>query len=912
MLFRSNQSLTSNEEQNDTQNPPDADNLWQLDESALAAKYATDPENGLSTAEAAERLQHNGRNELETKRTSRFVQFIKQFNNSIIYILAAAAVLTFFMHHYSDSIVIGLVIIANAIIGYVQERQAGNALERIREMLISKNFVIRDGKKLEIDARELVVGDLVNLEAGDAVPADMRLISADNFNVQESVLTGETNPVEKQEEPMTETTPALADRKNMVYASTAVTSGSAVGIVTATAEDTEIGHIQQSVSDVKQTTTPLMRNLNSLGVGLSIAIVVAAVLLFLLGMVMDTYSLPTLLIAVITMVVGSMPEGLPASTSVVLAMGTRQMTKKNVIVKSLPAVETLGAVDIVNTDKTGTLTKNEMTVTKVVTPEHTFDVTGVGYDDNGGVNFDGHLKLNGNKVDWHQDNAMEWLVKIAGQTTDAELHFENNRWELTGEPTDGALTTLYRKMTGHDPEVEEVDSLPFDSAFRFSARLADLDGQRLLMVKGSPATVLRLTDQATQTAYWDDAMDDLTADGLRVVALAYQEVDDDVTTIDAQAIGGLHLAGLVGIIDPPREEAATAIAELRQAGVQVKMITGDHPDTAMAIANKLNLAANVKAITGPEIDAMDDQQLQAHIDDYNVFARATPNNKLRIVRAQQANNHVVSMTGDGVNDAPALKQADIGVAMGIKGTEVAKESADMVLADDDFADIVAAVREGRHVFDNIRKTIRFLLPTSFAEGLVVIISILMGHELPLYPTQLLWINMVSALTIQFAFIFEPPEAGIMARGPRNVKSGLLSKLDYFEIGYVSFLISGLGIFAYNYLTALGLPNVVGSTMSLNIIIFGKIFYLFNLRNDHPVISKYFFQNKMAFYIIGILILLQLGIIYLPFMQSVFHTTSINFWYGWGIPIICGIVVLIVTEVGKFIRFRWMGKDGVID
>ncbi|MCG0897471.1 cation transporting P-type ATPase [Lactiplantibacillus plantarum] len=376
MIKDDNQSLTSNEEQNDTQNPPDADNLWQLDESALAAKYATDPENGLSTAEAAERLQHNGRNELETKRTSRFVQFIKQFNNSIIYILAAAAVLTFFMHHYSDSIVIGLVIIANAIIGYVQERQAGNALERIREMLISKNFVIRDGKKLEIDARELVVGDLVNLEAGDAVPADMRLISADNFNVQESVLTGETNPVEKQEEPITETTPALADRKNMVYASTAVTSGSAVGIVTATAEDTEIGHIQQSVSDVKQTTTPLMRNLNSLGVGLSIAIVVAAVLLFLLGMVMDTYSLPTLLIAVITMVVGSMPEGLPASTSVVLAMGTRQMTKKNVIVKSLPTVETLGAVDIVNTDKTGTLTKNEMTVTKVVTPEHTFDVTG--------------------------------------------------------------------------------------------------------------------------------------------------------------------------------------------------------------------------------------------------------------------------------------------------------------------------------------------------------------------------------------------------------------------------------------------------------------------------------------------------------------------------------------------------------
>ena len=911
MIKDNTHRLNTTEATTDDQVPPDPVKLWQLDESALATKYHTDSQDGLSAAEAADRLQHDGRNELETKRTSRFVQFIKQFNNSIIYILAAAAILTFFMHRYSDSVVIGLVIIANAIIGYVQERQAGNALERIREMLISKNFVIRDGKKLEIDARDLVVGDLVNLEAGDAVPADMRLISADNFNVQESVLTGETNAVEKQEEPMTADQLALADRKNMVYASTAVTSGSAFGIVTATAEDTEIGHIQQSVSEVKQTSTPLMRNLNSLGLWLSIAIVVAAVLLFVLGLVTKIYSLPTLLIAVITMVVGSMPEGLPASTSVVLAMGTRQMTKKNVIVKSLPAVETLGAVDIVNTDKTGTLTKNEMTVTKVVTPDNTFDVTGVGYDDNGGVNFDGALKLHGKAVDWHADRNMEWLVKIAGQTTDAQLHFENNRWELTGEPTDGALTTLYRKMTGHDPEVDEVDSLPFDSAFRFSARLADLDGQRFLMVKGSPATILRLTKQADQPTYWDQAMDELTADGLRVVGLAYLPVSDNVTEIDAQQIGGLNLAGLVGIIDPPREEAAKAIAELRQAGVQVKMITGDHPDTAMAIANKLNLAPTVTAITGPEIDAMDDAELKAKIDDYNVFARATPNNKLRIVRAQQANDHVVSMTGDGVNDAPALKQADIGVAMGIKGTEVAKESADMVLADDDFADIVAAVREGRHVFDNIRKTIRFLLPTSFAEGLVVIISILMGHDLPLYPTQLLWINMVSALTIQFAFIFEPPEAGIMSRGPRNVKAGLLNKLDSFEIFYVSLLISGLGIFAYDYLTAIGLPNMVGSTMSLNIIIFGKIFYLFNLRNDHPVISKYFFQNKMAFYIIGILILLQLGIIYLPFMQSVFHTTNINFWYGWGIPIVCGIVVLIVTEIGKFLRFRF-ARDEVLD
>ncbi|GEO57181.1 HAD-IC family P-type ATPase [Companilactobacillus bobalius] len=904
--------LDENSYQNDEESqadlpPSHREKIWKLNETQLHKIYGTDLENGLTAIEAEKRLKENGKNELEAKKVSKFVQFIKQFNNSIIYILAAAAIMTFLMHRYSDSVVIGLVIIANAIIGYIQEQQAGNALEKIREMLVSKNFVFRDGEKLELDARDLVVGDLVNLEAGDAVPADMRLISADNLSIQESVLTGETNPVNKIEESMDQDKLPLAERQNMVFASTAVTSGSGLGIVIATAGDTEIGKIQDSVETVKEKPTPLMRNLNSLGFGLSVAIVITAVLLFVVGYFLDTYSLPTLLISVITMVVGSMPEGLPASTSVVLAMGTRKMTKRKVIVKSLPAVETLGAVDIVNTDKTGTLTKNGMTVKKAVTAEHTFSITGVGYDANGSLDFDGELELGTKKYDWQKDEGMKWLVNIAGQTTDAQLHFENNRWELTGEPTDGALTTLYRKLTGKDPEVNEIDSLPFDSAFRYSARLVDFENQRILMVKGSPTTIINASKQGTDENYWNEKITELSTDGLRVVALAYKTVDSSVDSISKDLIENLNMAGMVGIIDPPREEARKSIHELRMAGIKVKMITGDHPDTASAIAKKLDLDSVVKAITGPEIDAMSDEELKDKIDDYNVFARTTPANKLRIVRAQQANDHVVSMTGDGVNDAPALKQADIGVAMGIKGTEVAKESANMVLADDDFSDIVVAVREGRHVFDNIRKTIRFLLPTSFAEGLIVVISILMGQELPLYPAQLLWINMVSALTIQFAFIFEPPEAGIMARGPRNVKAGLLTKLDTFEIVYVSLLISGLGIWAFDFLTGKGLPAIVGSTMALNIIIFGKIFYLFNLRNDHPVVSKYFFQNKMAFIIVAILIVLQLGIIYLPFMQSIFETTNINFYYGWFIPIMAGVIVLAITELGKFIRFRVLKK-----
>lgn len=881
---------------------------WQLSSAELATKLQTDPETGLSRAAAQERLVTNGRNELTAKKKSNFIRFIKQFNNSIIYILAIAAVITFLMHHYSDSIVIALVIFANAIIGYVQERQADDALAKISELLISKNFVIRDDEKLELDSRDLVVGDLVNLEAGDAVPADIRLISADNFSVQESSLTGESIAVEKIDTPLEQAKLAITAQTNMVFASTLVTTGSALGIVTATAVDTEIGQIQQSVSAVKEQPTPLMRNLNKLGFGLSVAILIAAVALFILGWVTKVYSLPALLIVIVTMVVGSMPEGLPASTSVVLAMGTRQMTKKNVIVKTLPAVETLGAVDIVNTDKTGTLTKNEMTVTVVTTKDRVYTVSGVGYDTEGNLDLEGQLQYNGQSVEWTSDEQMRWLVNIAGQTTDAQLHFEHGVWEVTGEPTDGALTTLYKKLTGDYPDSEPIDSLPFDSAIRFSARLVDFEGQRILMLKGSPATIINMAadnGMVVDETYWKTQMAKMTAEGLRVVALAYQLVPAETQTIDLEKIDtNMTIAGMVGMIDLPREEVAQSILQLRQAGIKVKMITGDHPDTARAIAANLGLDDRISAITGPEIDEMSPAELQAKIDNYNVFARTTPNNKLQIVNAQRANGHVVSMTGDGVNDAPALKQADIGVAMGIKGTEVAKESANMVLANDKFTDIVAAVREGRHVFDNINKTIRFLLPTSFAEGLVVAFSILLGQEMPLYPTQLLWINMVSALTIQFAFIFEPPEKGIMMRGPRSVKSGILSKMDVVEIVYVSVLIAGLGLVAFDWVTKMGVSTVIGSTMALNIIIFGKIFYLFNIRNSFPVISKYFFQNKMAFYIIGILILLQMGIIYLPFMHKIFHTTSVNFFYGWFIPIIAGIIVLFITEVIKLARIEY--------
>ncbi|MSE21478.1 HAD-IC family P-type ATPase, partial [Lactobacillus parabuchneri] len=499
---------------------------------------------------------------------------------------------------------------------------------------------------------------------------------------------------------------------------------------------------------------------NKLGVNLSLFIVAIAILLFVLGLYTKIYSLPTLTIAIITMVVGSIPEGLPASTSVVLARGVQVMTKKGAIVKTLPAVETLGAVDIVDTDKTGTLTKNEMTVTDVITDEHHYQVTGIGFVD-GDKGVDGDVLLDGQKYDWQNDQHFRDLVDIAGTTTDAELVQTDGEWQLNGEPTDGALTTLFHKLIGREPEVDEVDTLPFDSAYRYSARLIKEAGHNELMVKGAPGTIFDMakqTNPAFDDKTWYARVAELTEQGLRVVALGYKEVPADVSEINQDQIAdGIKLSGVVGIIDPPREEVIPSIQSLRRAGVKVNMITGDHPDTATAIARKLDLDESIHAITGPEVDEMSDEELVKNIGRYNVFARTTPANKLRIVKAQQANHKIVAMTGDGVNDAAALKQANIGIAMGIKGTAVAKEAADMVLVNDSFTTIVDAVAEGRHVFDNIQKTIRFLLPTSFAEGLVVLLSMIMGQELPLFPTQLLWINTVSALTIQFAFIFEPAE-----------------------------------------------------------------------------------------------------------------------------------------------------------
>lgn len=855
---------------------------------------------GLKDNEVSAKRVSYGFNEMLLKSTPKWLIFLKQFNNVIIYILIMAALLTLLMRHYSDATVIGLVVIINALIGYFQEINASNALEKIKNMLSVEATVIRNGNRFDIPSRNLVPGDLVYLEAGDNVPADLRIMDADNLRIQESSLTGESDSVLKSNASVAIETP-LAERVNMAYATTAVTNGSATGIVTATGLKTEIGLISQSVSDVKDNKSPLTKELDTLGRGISWFIIGVAVITFVLGWVMNVYTLPVLAMAIITMIVGSMPEGLPAATSVILATGVQALTKKSAIVKTLPAAETLGAVDIIASDKTGTLTKNEMTLQDIVIGQTHYRVTGTGYAPNGQI-FKNNLV-----IDASQNKELEMFLTMGQQANDTFLVPENDQWQINGEPTDAAFLSAYYKAFGQKtPKLKEIDRIPFDSDYRYMARLVEnQSGHRFIAIKGAPDKLFELASHSKNfdRDYWLQLSQQFAKTGKRVIAVGYHNVasDEDKVTHELLSTTGITFLGLAAIIDPPRPEVVEAIKDMRHAGIRVKMITGDSSDTAMAIGRQLGLAHDIKAMTGVDVDALNDQDLAASVTKYDVFARTTPQNKLRIVQAFQANGLITAMTGDGVNDAPALKKADIGVAMGIKGTDVAKDSADMVLANDNFSTIKTAIEQGRRLYDNIRKTILFLLPTSFAEGLIVVMSIFLQQPMPLTPTQLLWINMVSAITIQLAFIFEPAEPGLMNRPPRKTSAKLMNRHDIFQMTYVSVLIAATGLAVFEALGS-NVSFAVASTMVVNIIIFGKIFYLFNIRTEAPVLSRSLWSNPMAFVAVGLMIVLQIFFTYVPFMQNVFSTAALS-WFDWLIVILTGTIVLVITEIHKYFRLR---------
>ncbi|AYE37635.1 HAD family hydrolase [Companilactobacillus zhachilii] len=873
---------------------------YQIGFKALKETYNTNEfKEGLSTKEAQKRLSENGPNKLEAHKTPKWKIFFRQFNNMVIYVLIAATIITLLMQHYSDAIIIFLVVIINAIIGYYQESNASDALDKIKQMLSIEATVYRDGQRKDIPAEDLVVGDTVFLEAGDNVPADLRIIDSDNLRIQESALTGESNSVAKIAEALPNDAP-LAEQINMAFASTAVTNGNGSGVVIATAKDTEIGKISDEVSSVKQRKTPLMQIIDSLGTNVSYFIVAASIVIFIIGLIFGTYSLPVLSLAVVAMMVGAIPEGMPATTSVILAKGVSDMAKRqNTIVKTLPAVETLGSVDVVATDKTGTLTKNEMTVTDILIDDQEYQVTGTGYEPTG------EIMQNGQPIE--ASKRLKLFLEAGYQANDTTLVHEDNQWLVNGEPTDGAFLTLYHKVFpyGQTNPYQEIDILPFDSDYRYIGKIVqDTDDNRLLFVKGSPDKLLEMAqkqDANFNYDYWLQKVKQFSAEGKRVIAVGYEEAPKNADEVTHEMIvDGLNFLGLAAIIDPPREEVIESLKIMRGAGVEVKMITGDNAITTKAIGEKLGLADEIHAITGPEWDKLSDEEKVIAADENQVFARTTPSNKLEIIKALQKNNKVTAMTGDGVNDAPALKRADIGVAMGIKGTDVAKDSADMILTDDNFATMSSAIKEGRRIFDNIKKSILYLLPISFSEGLIVAYAILTKQEIPLQPTQLLWINMVSAITIQFALIFEPAEDGIMKRSPRKTGSKLMNRHDVFQMTYVAILIAAVSLIIDIYLNNQGVGEVISSTTMVNTLIIGKIFYLFNIRTPKLALSKELLSNPKAFVFVGLMILLQIFLTYVPFMQGIFYTGSIGL-VEWGMAIAAGAIVLVVTEFDKLIR-----------
>lgn len=881
------------------------DVLWHsIDASEVLTKLTTNKTKGLSQQEVDDRLSRYGENILpEKKKESRLLRFFKHFNDILIYILLIAAVVTAILGHWVDTIVIIIVAVVNACIGFFQENKAEKALEDIKNMLSHTAQVIRDGKRVEIGASHLVVGDLVILHPGDKIPADLRLIKSDNLRIEESALTGESVPSQKNIHSISADTP-LGDRNNMAFSTTTVSAGTGVGVVVATGQNTEIGKINRMISEVKLITTPLLRQTASFGKSVSFVIIAIAVLVFIFGHFYRHYETGELLMSVIGLAIAAIPEGLPAILSIILAIGVQNMAKRKAIVRTLPSVETLGSVAVICSDKTGTLTKNEMTVKTLVTADTQFDVTGTGYSPVGEIIKDG------SKANLNSEPVLDILIGGFYICNEASLGKDDDQnWYIKGDPTEGALITLYEKSSVDHHETDRIATIPFDSEYKYMATLVETDNENIIYIKGAPDRLLSMAEKQYTIEgeslfdknYWESKITSLAANGQRVIGGAYKKVSKDKKDLNHEdLIEGITFLGLAGIIDPPREEAIEAIRQCTEAGITVKMITGDHIETAKSIGREMGIGDGLKALEGKDIESMSDEELEAVVLEYNIFARTSPEHKLRLVKALQARNIICAMTGDGVNDAPALKKADVGIAMGIKGTEVTKDAAEMVLADDNFSTIAAAVEEGRRVYDNLKKTILFILPTNGAESFLIIASILFGTLMPLTPIQILWVNMVTSVTISLALAFEKLEPETMKQPPRSPKTPLLDGYFIWRILFVSVLIGGGTLLLNLYLLNNGVSEEIVKTVTIQTIVITQMFHLFNSRSIRgSAFSGDFFANKAVFVVSGLLILLQLSITYIPFMNNVFGTVMLPLHF-WIYPFLFGLAIFIIVEIEKFV------------
>ncbi|WP_435608459.1 cation-transporting P-type ATPase [Pseudomonas knackmussii] len=884
---------------------------WSVEQTLADLQTST---TGLTPDEAKARLLRDGPNALPSKAADpAWLRFARHFNDVLIYILLAAAVATALMGHWTDTLVILAVAVINAAIGFFQENKAEKSLAALRGMLSSTAHVVRNGQKMEIDASELVPGDLIALRPGDKIPADVRLIEVHHLQVEESMLTGESLTVAKQADAL-DAEALLADRTNLGFSGTNISAGNAKGIVIATGANTELGKINRMIANVDESETPLLRQIALLGKRIFQLILGMMVALFIIGFFWHDYPFGELLLSLISLAVASVPEGLPAIVSIILSLGVQRMARNKAIIRKLPTVETLGAMSVICSDKTGTLTMNEMTVKNVLTASNIFAVEGQSYEPRGRVTLAGATE----PVVWAEHGNLAAFVRAVDICNDASLQRgDDGRWSVVGGPTEGALKVLARKAELPQVEVERFAKIPFDSAYKYMARRCDVDGESLIYLKGAPDVLLRMCDrqlgsdgiQPLDRAYWEREMGHIASQGLRMLAAAYKPTPGAGHEIDHDDLQqGMVFLGVAGLMDPPRPEAIEAIAMCRQAGIQVKMITGDHPDTAVAIAGMLGMGNDLRAMTGQELEQTSDADLEAVAMQYSVFARTSPEHKLRLVRALQASEQVVGMTGDGVNDAPALKQADVGIAMGIKGTEVTKEAADMVLTDDNFSTIANAVREGRRVYDNLKKTVLFVLPTNMAQGLLIVMAILAGAVVPLSPLQILWMNMATSTTLSFALAFEPGEAGMMKRPPRDAKESILNGFAIWRVLFVGGLLTAAAFLLESWMVAGGQDTDHIRTMILHTLVTAQWAYLFNCRlQDQFSLNAGLLRNGALLTVTLGLILLQCLVIYVPFMQTAFHTVALPF-SSWLIALGIGVLVFFAVELEKLVIRRWKARS----
>lgn len=886
--------------------------IWHSHSSQEVLEKLNSAHAGLSQAEAKCRLEHYGANRLEPpKPRSLVVRFLLQLHNVLIYILLSAAVMTAFLGHWIDSGVILGVVVINAIIGFVQEGKAEKALNAIRQMLSLHAIVLREGQRLQISAEELVPGDIVILQSGDKVPADMRLLNCKNLRIEEAALTGESEAVEKSTQAIEEAA-AIGDRFCIAYSGTLVVYGQGSGVVVATGQQTEIGRISQMIAQVDKLASPLLRQMSIFAHWLTLVILLLAAGISIYGFFLHDYLLDEIFMAAVSMAIAAIPEELPAIITITLALGVQNMAQRNAIVRRLPAVETLGAVTVICTDKTGTLTRNEMTVQSVMTADDQLQVSGVGYAP------EGSFSRNGKAISIADYADMLELFRVGLLCNDAALHQREGTWIIHGDPTEGALITVAMKAT-LDPAFEHealprTDVIPFESEHRFMATLhQDHTGDSLIYAKGAPEEVLAMCnyqrsqgkDHVIQRDFWYAKIQEASMTGQRILAMASRAVQTKQLTLAFSDVEtGLTLLGLVGIIDPPREEAIAAVQQCHMAGIRVKMITGDHRITACAIGTKLGIGDGQNAVTGVELDELDDARVRQVIADVDIFARADPAHKLRLVTALQNNGEIVAMTGDGVNDAPALKRADIGVAMGQKGTEVAKEAAEMVLIDDNFASIAHAVEEGRAVYDNIRKTMVYVLPTNGGEAGLLILAIILGMALPITPVQILWINMVTTVTLAISLSFERPESGVMSRPPHDPNASILSGFLVWRIIFVSLLMISGSFALYSWEILQGSSVELSRTVVVNVLVMCEIVYLFNCRYLlAPVCSRQgLLGNRYVLLSVGLLLILQLLFTYLPVMQQLFGTTALNA-AAWGRIVVFSLFLFFAIECEKYLLRR---------